>query len=255
MTKQISRMMALIAAAGLVVGATGCKSVCQANKKAGLPMIVCQPLDQTVDKDGTAELKAKAIGKHLIYQWYRNGEPLEDTNGIWGANRSHLFVSHLSNGNVGNYSCRIISTDRWEFPVNTDTRLATVGFTEKMKLESQIITIQHQPLPPGSSGKSSCGPFCAYVLFNAGFTPNTGQNVAYLRVKFSNAANYLPVSAYNVLWQSGTVLDRGCATNYSDTQKSFPCNSAKKYKFIVYFTGNTWPLSGTAGAEVLLNIN
>jgi hypothetical protein len=260
MTKQTSRMMALVVFAGLVLGVVGCKSVsrnscaqvCKDNTEAGLPTIQCQPLDTTVGEKETATFKVTAVGKNLEFQWYRNGYPLTDTEGFKGAKRPQLFISDVSSGKVGNYFCRIIGTDCSEFPISTDTRMATLGYVQTFKPMAQ--TIQHQPLPPGSSGTSICGPYCAYVPFQTGFKPATGQTLARAKVRLSNSTSYLPVGSYNLFWQA-SVLERGCATNYTDMEKSFSCKDTKTYKFIVYFTGNTWPLPGAAGADVLLDVN
>lgn len=261
MTTHISRMMALAVFAGLVVGGTGCKCVsqnecspvCKENTEAGLPMIQCQPLDATVTgKEETAVFNVNADGKDLAFQWYRDGRPLADTDGFQGAKKQQLLVSDVPHGKVGNYFCRIISTDSSGFPINTDTRMATLGFVETKSRSTP--PVQHQPLPPGSSGTSTCGVYCAYVLFPAGFKPATGHFTASATVRFSNSMNCLPVTSYNLFWQVNA-LEKGCATNSSDIKKSFPCNAAKTYKFIVYFTGNTWPFPGTAGAEVLLDVN
>lgn len=239
----------------MAVGATGCKSVCKANKDAGLATIVCQPMNQTVGDKDTAAFEVKACGRELEYQWYYNDGtkpiPLEDTNGFCGAHRSQLFISNVTN-HVGHYSCRIVSYDVEENPAVTETRMATLGFIRTSKKAMSLNIIDHQPPPPGSSGTSSCGPYGAFLLFDntnhAGYKPTAGQQVGFVKVKYSNSLTYLQTSTYELLWKTG-VLEKGCATNYTDTQKTFPCNASKYYKFIVYF--KTWPPAPGSGDVVL----
>jgi hypothetical protein len=257
MTRQISRIITLVACAGLIAGATGCKciyknecaKVCEENKEAGLPTILCQPLDTMVGEKESATFNVTAVGKDLAYQWYRNGDPLADKEGFKGANQPQLFVSDLPGGKVGNYFCRIVSTDSSELPISTDTRVATLGIVQRSQVEA--LTIQHQPPPPGGpSGKCICGVYRAYMIFPAGFKPAAKQTLAHAQATFSNGANLKP-SDYNLLWQT-SILDRGCATDSTNSLKSFSCNPAKTYKFTVYFVN--WPLPGSAGAGVILNV-
>jgi hypothetical protein len=259
MSNQISRNIILFAimAAG-AAGVAGCKSACQANKEIGLAPIVCQPMNQTVKEGETASFEVIACGRGKEYQWYFDDGsrqvPLEDAKGYRNTHSAKLSVVNVSSNNVGRYFCRIVSYDSEKNPAITETRMATLGFLART-LPASLSIIDHQPIPPGSSGTSECGSYCAFLLFDntthTGYRPSgTGAGLA--RVKFSNNPNDLPTSSYELLWKTGP-LDKGCATNFTTTQKSFPCNTAKLYKFIVYFKG-AWPPPAGSG-DVQLNLD
>jgi hypothetical protein len=272
MTKQTSRILALVALAGLAVGATGCKSVCRdccanaekGGKGLGSLTIRHQPEDQTVKENDKAEFKVDAAGGPLEYQWFfdngSNRLQLADSRDFNGTRKNKLEVSNVSDNKVGHYYCRIISYDSEENPVSLESRMATLGFIEAPKRPQSLGTVDHQPLPPGSSGTSTCGVYCAFILFDninhAGYKPATGQTKGYLTLKLSNSTGTAPLqtSTYKVLWKTG-VREKGCAADYSTTQKWFSCSAPKAYKFIVYFNCENWPPPNSAGAQLLLDVD
>jgi hypothetical protein len=246
MIKQISRMMALVAFAGFVVGATGCKSVCLANKKAGLATIVCQPMDvEVTNKDQRIEFKVQAIGRDLTYQWYFNSTALQDSGkegrGYSGVNEPKLVVSHFTADKIGFYHCEIDSKDCLSLPLRTATRSATLG-TAFMLKDAAPPT---QPLPPpGAPTTNLCGgKYCASVCFRNGTTgyipPATlPSGVAPIKCLLTVSANGVvqSTSVYDVQVNDGRNKPY-CAGNESDGQtKSFAVTAGTHaYRFTVYF--------------------
>ncbi|HEY0549960.1 MAG TPA: BACON domain-containing carbohydrate-binding protein, partial [Verrucomicrobiae bacterium] len=72
------------------------------------PAIISQPTNQIVPPGGTAIFSAGVSGTSpFTYQWYRNGDPLADGNGISGAASSTLTLIGVEKSQEGSYSVTV----------------------------------------------------------------------------------------------------------------------------------------------------
>lgn len=72
------------------------------------PSIASQPSSVLLPPiGGLASLSVEATGAGLIYQWFRDGQPLADSSMIIGSNSAQLTVSSQGPSMTGLYSCRI----------------------------------------------------------------------------------------------------------------------------------------------------
>ena len=260
MTKQNLKAIALIVMAGLAVGATGCKSVCRTNQRAGLASVVCQPEDREVAYGESATFKVKACGESLAYQWHflHNGieEPLTDKENYTGIQERELRVAKVDKSARGLYWCEVQSISDDGRPKWTQTRTASLGTYSIIKNNAMSALLLQNPVrSTGSSANGTCPARCGgnsftytgvVVYDNSGskYRPKPGITKGTVRVSINNT----PVSntQYEVLWRV-TRTDYCCATKVagSPTDREFPCDSGKAYTFTVYLYPAVSQANGT----------
>src|ERR1044071_1530785 len=110
MTKNVYRMTGLAVVAGAAMLLTACNCICPENKKAGLPIILCQPVDQQVTANQGAVFKVKAKGENLSYQWFfQNSERVIEVPNGQGP---ELVVPASRPDRFGKYWCAIKAEGR-----------------------------------------------------------------------------------------------------------------------------------------------
>ncbi len=273
MIREIPKMIAAVATAGLVTILTGCRHapvgrtslsgecVCEENLRAHLATILCQPLDvEVASGQTTAVFEVKAVpasaGDELSYQWYFNDSPIEPTNKSYSAGSMmtpRLIVLDPSTNQAGFYHCEIDSTNAngasfHNLPqkTRTSTRWAALGLagTWRMSGLESGITTPTQPLPPaGSPQKSSCNgsTYCTWVSFyNGGNGYPVNQGVNYITIMASGAT--VPNRQYFVEVYDFSSPHPICSTltTGSTTCVSFPGVSSEKYVFTVCFLNSTY---------------
>ena len=238
----------LLAAGFSLTWMTGCQ--CPANRQAGFPRILCQPVDTAVPEGKTAEFMVKASGAGLAYQWFHNDEAmLNETN-------SHLRVLDVKDdehdSKLGFYHCRIDSKITTSEPGRTETRKAALGLST-IKLVSMNGTNIHilseqMPLPPGGGpylGPKCIGQYCTYAVSANTYPAKTTTLAVSLEKKVNGAYVLQPVSQYEVLWKYTKPATSGCATNYTDYEKRAQAVLGKKYKFNTYIKPGYCEKKGT----------
>lgn len=90
------------------------------------PRAISEPQDIFVCKGATASIAFVAAGSKLVYQWYKNGQPIAD-----GGNSTLMFNNYSTNDN-GTYQC--VATSLAANPNNCNvlvrSRIVTVGAVE-----------------------------------------------------------------------------------------------------------------------------
>jgi hypothetical protein len=72
------------------------------------PNIITQPVPEVLYAGGTAQFSVAAGGLGtLSYQWWFNGAPLSDGNGISGSTNTALVIRNVASANVGTYSVTV----------------------------------------------------------------------------------------------------------------------------------------------------
>jgi len=212
---------------------------CPENEAAGIPRIVCQPMDQKVSEKSKAVLEVTAVGQNLSYQWF-----FENTNGVspllYGTN-AQLVVPGSDVNRFGFYWATVTSGG-WLPGQEIQTRMATLTQT----LSTSTNGPDQEPLRLGSNGTARCcSGYCGYVNFYNG---SIGWNLALSQV-FTFSVNLtstgLPRSTtlYCVQWYN-TLGATGCCTVSNLTNMRFVAPAASTYVFTAYLTGSC-PVQGT----------
>ncbi len=242
MTKQTRRIIAFAAIAPLVAGPIGCASICPENKKAGLPIILCQPEDQHPTSMQDATFKVKAKGSYLSYEWF-----FEQTNSLQqvpNGQGPQVVISKTNVNREGFYWCLIDSSGPKGI-MQTRTRSAALN------VRSLALNAPEQgSLRPSTVGSNACAnPICGFVNFNnygAGYRPITGHMQGIMTLTSdSGGQNVIPTSSYEAQWRyGGGATQCGCFTNLSSSQKTFTAPVIAAYAFTVYIKSGC-PPSGT----------
>jgi hypothetical protein len=69
--------------------------------------ILTEPTNEAVLIGSPATISVAAAGTSLGYQWYFNGEPLSDGNGIVGSGSANLTITDVQSANGGNYQLTV----------------------------------------------------------------------------------------------------------------------------------------------------
>lgn len=90
--------------------------------------IVGQPTDQNVCEASTATFVVTANiiggGKQLEYQWYKDGNPLNDDARIIGSNTSTLVITAVESGDEGNYSVKVTVLPGGKYKMSDEATLS-----------------------------------------------------------------------------------------------------------------------------------
>ncbi|HUR46315.1 MAG TPA: immunoglobulin domain-containing protein, partial [Candidatus Saccharimonadales bacterium] len=170
----------------ITVAITGCKTCCIKNaiacsddKKAGVALIACQPVDIAVPRGHDAVFHVTAYGKDLRFQWFRvRGDGPEI---VVGATDNTLTITGAQMSDMGLYWCEIESSTKKGAPVPNSTRFAAMSVTSTNKLP----TLESQPFRATAVLTNICGTNCGYSTFNNGglaYTATTTVPIAQLIV-------------------------------------------------------------------------
>jgi len=266
-TKRISKFATLFALTSLVMGAAGCKSVCQKggvtvcaeNSAAGLPIILCQPMDTAVMPGKPAEFIVEVRGAELAYQWHLKREgrdmALEDGEGFKGSQTAMLQVNRVDKNALGLYWCAVRSTACDDGrPTWTETRMASLGITSSGRIMTPLL-LQNPVRSSGTTAVGTCPAKCGGNTFNYTGVVVFGNNglkyrpvsgIANGSVRVSVGGTVISNTQYEVLWRVA-LKDYCCATKVagSATDREFPCVSTKAYTFTVYLYPGVTPPDGT----------
>lgn len=79
-----------------------------------LPEILSHPvsIEADIGRSATFRIVAHAPAE-LQFQWFRNGLPLADGDGVWGAERPSLRLEHVDQADTGEYWCVVTSGGGW----------------------------------------------------------------------------------------------------------------------------------------------
>ena len=249
MNKHISKLIVFTLAASAVAALTGCRGfskcqtsghgTCNDNAKAGIAVILCQPMDTTAKEDGKATFEVVASGDNLTYRWIfssGNGTNVEIPN----KNKPTLTLPHVTKNNVGLYWCEIESTNRWGAPVLTRTRSASLGVLYSITKGGPMV--ESQPFRRTSSTSCLCATnSCGYVLFGNG-GKGYKATTTNCRAKLSLANGDVANTNYGLMWRlSGTQYD--CFSNTDNPYKMFTSTVGGIYVFTGYFL-NPCPAHG-----------
>lgn len=165
MTKRIFQITVCGVLVGLAVGVAGCKSVCPANKRAGLATIVCQPMDlEVTDSDQPAKFKVVATGSELTYRWYWYDQPLGERNEKAGQFRGvftdELTVLGTNRYEAAPYRCEIGSQNSCGDDKRTSTRTAYLSYQPTLHIMMMSTPTANLP-PPGAPRNYSNFTYCS----------------------------------------------------------------------------------------------
>ena len=82
--------------------------------------IVEQPANELLLAGGNTSFTVSAGGTDLNYQWYFNGTPLVDSNGISGSATATLIITNVQASNGGNYNVLVNKSIFLEFKLQCD---------------------------------------------------------------------------------------------------------------------------------------
>ena len=257
--RKVSRLAAIEATVILVAGLLGCTCVCgqncKENQKAGIPSILCQPMDQYPTGDKYAVFNVKAKGENLSYQWF-----VRNTNGISlieGATAPQLKILG-SSANAGFYFCVIDSLGK-SGQVETQTRSALLtpsvpdGLSSSNMLAATtstngVSTLTITTYPPGGTGTNLCCTFCGWASFQnggSGWPLTAGQTFTFY-ITDSSGLNVIPTSQYCAIWRYGGQPGQyGCCTPISSQQMRFTAPVSATYFITVYFKNSPCSPTGT----------
>lgn len=242
MSKNVYRMAGLtvVAAAALVL--TACYCICPENRKAGLPVILCQPMDQQVTAHQDAVFKVKAKGENLSYQWFfQNSDRVIEVRNGQGP---ELVVPASTPNRFGNYWCAVkgegsLGVKQILTPpaTLTESMALTGGFTNET--QGSVITGQ---------GTGNCCNYCGLINFqNApqGFPLNANQTMTIQLSLNSTMTPLIDTSTYCARWRYGGKTNQtGCFTVISPNDERFTAPVTATYAITVYIK-NGCPPSGT----------
>lgn len=155
-TGNVSKIITLTTATIFALAGSGCKSVCDSNKKTGYATIVCQPADvQLGDGKEEVQLKVAATGCGLNYRWYRYDQPLDEADEkrglVDGVYENKLTILGDWKTNAATYYCVIGSKNSLGEDVQTQTRVVYYTYYPSTHIMSASTTTPTQNLPkPGA---------------------------------------------------------------------------------------------------------
>lgn len=238
MTKKASRATGLAVMAAAAMALTACNCICPENQKAGLPVILCQPMDQQVATNQDALFKVKAKGENLSYKWFfQNSDVvLEAPDGL----NSVLVVPGSRPDRAGKYWC-VIQSDGKMGLQESQTRSASLTQT--------LSTNETQGSFTSSQGTNACcGTNCGFVNFNnsgLGFSLNAGQTFTIQLSLNASMSPLIDTMNWCARWRYGGQANQtGCFSVISSTQEQFTAPVTAKYAITVYIKNNC-PPNGT----------
>jgi len=238
MIQQTSKIIALVAIGGLVAGLAGCSKVCHQNELKGVPLILCQPIDRTIQVDTDAELSVEAVGNIVSYHWFFNNGGTNDLE-LASSSDPKLRIPKFADSNVGSYWCELETTNRWGQPTLTRTRTALMGTRSLISNALESVTIESQPFRRVSTAACSCArKGCGFVVFyndDAGY--RASSNVCTTTLVLPSGTQILNTD-YGLMWVDEN-WNQGCLTNvpekpYMKTTTDF--TNKIVYVFSAYFT-------------------
>jgi len=108
-------------------GGGGYSSACKENLNAGIPIIICQPLDATAQPGTKASFYVEATGHNLTYQWHFLGNGAADYEAIPNATQPLLVKDPVGTADYGLYYCTVRSESDATGIKVTQTRDAGLG--------------------------------------------------------------------------------------------------------------------------------
>ncbi len=109
------------------------------------PLIVSEPLSQSLCINQTATFSLVALGNNLTYQWVRNGADLTDDSRISGSTTSQLSISGLDYSDDATYYCKVQGL--CPPPAYSDNVDLTVNFCTDVTSVSDVQTMNLYPNP------------------------------------------------------------------------------------------------------------
>jgi hypothetical protein len=242
MSKNVYRMAGLAVAAGATIALTACKCICPENRRAGLPVILCQPMNQQVTTNQDAVFKVRAVGENLSYQWFfQNSDRVIEVRNGQG---SDLVVPASTPNRFGNYWCAVRADGSLGLE-QIQTRSATL--TESFALSGGFTNPTTGTFTT-SQGTGSCCNYCGWINFQnggQGFPLNAGQTVTIQLSLSSTMSPLIDTSNYCARWRYGGKTNQtGCFTVISSTQEQFTAPVTATYAITVYIKNNC-PPNGT----------
>jgi hypothetical protein len=221
---------------------TACKCICPENKKAGVPVVLCQPMDQQVATNQDATFKVKAVGENLSYQWFfQNSDRVIEVRNGQG---SELVVPASTPNRLGNYWCAI----KGEGSLGVKEVLTPPAILTESLALSGGFTNETQGGFTTSQGKTTCCNYCGLINFQnggQGFPLNAGQTLTIQLSLSSTMAPLIDTSTYCARWRYGGQTNQsGCFSVVSSTQEGFTAPATATYVITVYIK-NGCPPSGT----------
>jgi hypothetical protein len=244
MNIRIATAVALAAALG-THAAEKYATTCGENEKAGIPIILCQPMDQLVYPKEDAVFKVAAKGDNLSYKWF-----FENTNGVLEVPEAlgpEVVIRGNNSDRLGFYVCRVYSAGE-QGVVQTQTRVATL--TERLPSIQTLSAISgpiwtNPPPPPPPPSTFCCTPICGYINYNnggAGFSLASGQAMTIQLSPNSSGTPLINTALYCAQWRYGGQANQaGCFTNLSSTQERFVAPVTKPYAITVYIKSGCAP--------------
>ena len=263
MMRKLSQAALFVIVVGMVMAVAGCTCICRKSAKAGIPIILCQPMDPYLANiQQSAVFHVKAKGENLSYQWYtRNSKGISPME---GAVTPELVIAASNPNASAFYSCAIESTGPTGL-AETQTRWASFTLAAPIPsggsnlLAASTSTngvTQPPPVNPYPQSTNACCVFCSYVGLNlsTGFPgwALTQNTVLQFYVTDSSGLNVYPTSSYCAIWRYGGGAGQfGCCTDANSQIKQFTAPATATYFLTIYFKCPS-PPSPPAGATVLV---
>jgi len=115
-------------ARGAVAGAYSSGVNWLLERSLGPLLLAAQPMSRTNDADSPASFSVAAVGSPpLVYQWFKDGQPLQDGGLISGTRTSTLIFSNVFAGDRGNYSV-VVTNDSG----SVTSRLASLSVVDPL---------------------------------------------------------------------------------------------------------------------------
>jgi hypothetical protein len=237
----------------------GAGGPCEANVKAHMPFITCQPLDVVValpgpghpDKTATFSVDAestKGTQNTLTYLWYAATNPAhtESFEPISGATGPQLTINPVKREHFGRYFCAI--GDEGEDGTSiVHSRVASLGGTPSgsggvfLPVDDPVSagTLQNICVPPQAvSGY--------YDRFLQAYTPTATQTGLKCKIMNKSSNVFLANTDY-YLNAFVNVQTNGCMTNFPGTTDTVGCDVIPGYRYVftAYFKSGHVPPAGT----------